>query len=135
MFGEQEQRFTCLSHLKELVYLKLSDTFLYTRQQLISRGTLGGAGPVAVRPPQQPPPPVAQLLLPLSGIPAPIPGIPTQRHTLHNAAAINPRRLMEMNIRSVLAHNLSELGTPPKLRSVDVVVGNLPTDRCLTIEL
>ncbi|KAK3352039.1 hypothetical protein B0H65DRAFT_569657 [Neurospora tetraspora] len=118
MFGE-EQKLSCLPQLKELEYLKLSHVFVYTRQQYINRGILG----VPVRPPQ---PPVMPLLL---GIPAPI---PTQTPPVPESI-IDPS-LVEINIRSVLTHNLSELGAPPKLTSVDVV-GNLPTDRCITIEL
>ncbi|KAK3352040.1 hypothetical protein B0H65DRAFT_420947 [Neurospora tetraspora] len=90
MFG-QGQKLSCLPHLKELRYLKLSDMFVYTRQQYRDR-------------------------------------YPRAR------AAVYPAVRDLRNYRAVLAHNLSELGAPPKARSV-YVGGHLPTDRYMRIDL
>lgn len=91
MFG-QDHKLSCLPQLKDLRYLKLSDMFVYTRQQYVDRY------PRAARDGVYP--------------------------------AVRDLR----GYRAVLTHNLTELGAPPKVRSV-YVGGHLPTDRYMRIDL
>ncbi|KAK1778965.1 hypothetical protein QBC45DRAFT_149155 [Copromyces sp. CBS 386.78] len=91
MFG-QTQRLSCLSQLSELRYLKLSDMFVYTRQQYLNR--YPHAMSLGVYPPVR------------------------DLHTY----------------RAVVTHNLGQMGTPPRLRSV-YVGGHSPTDRYMRIDV
>lgn len=123
MFGE-ERRLWCLPHLRELEYLKLSHMFVYTRQQWIARQNLGA--------PPRPAPQQAVTWQPpaLGTNVAPVP-VPT---TARPPPAVVDAKILEDHIHSMLSDDLLGLGPPSKLKSVHVV-GNLPTDQSLEIEL
>lgn len=104
MFGPT-QRLSALPQLTELTYLKLSDMFVFTRQEYLD---------YRHRIHQTPP------------APDPDAGIVTiaDNTTAGNSTLLDPH--LESTVLAVLKHNLTlELGVPAQLKKV-TVVGNLP---------